>query len=501
MEARDRTTTRQLAKSMGQLTATDLLRGLLTWTILTILFGALTSWIWVLRRLLRRDPLLPETPMVERRKPPWGVGTILLVMMIYVLVSHYAFEGYARATRGEQAKRRGAAEIRVDKKDAPGHGRPDADIPRGEKGPKGHEEPRPHEPGAGPAGRSDEAESLPWGLSLTELMLVQGAINSLLIVLLPCLARLTSKARLRDLGVSLRGWRRQAAIGIVAVLFLMPIVYAVQVACIHYLDLPDSEARKHPLERMLRRDLSLGTAYLAFVTAVILAPLFEELLFRGLLQSWLVKTFDRFAGWLRPSAAPARPKSPWRGEPVHVGPVAVNDLYDPDLDRVSADEATANGFWEAQEEPEKTVWEERLPAESNGVRAVADLPEDQSRGISRGTDAPYRPRSSVGNGAAIILTSLFFAALHAAQWPAPIPLFLLALGLGLVYQRTGSLIAPICMHAVFNGFSTLMLFYVSLGGPVKEKPEARPVLERVAPVEKEGSSAPKVAPNPQRGKT
>jgi membrane protease YdiL (CAAX protease family) len=501
MEARDRTTTRQLAKSMGQLTATDLLRGLLTWTILTILFGALTSWIWVLRRLLRREPLLPETPIVERRKPPWGVGTILLVMVIYVLVSHYAFEGYARATRGEHAKGRGEAPIRVEKKDAQGNGHPDAGIGRGEEGPKGHEEPRPHEPEAGRAGRSDEAESLPWGLSLMELMLVQGAINGSLIVLLPCLARLTSKARLRDLGVSLRGWRRQAAIGIVAVLFLMPIVYAVQVACIHYLDVPDSEARKHPLERMLRKDFSLGTAYLAFVTAVILAPLFEELLFRGLLQSWLIKTFDRFAGRFRPSATPDLPKSPLPGEPVYVGPVAVNALYDPDLDRVSADEATANSFWEAVEETEKTVWEERPPAESHGARTVPDLPAAGSQGFSSGPEAPYRPRSSAGTGAAIILTSLIFAALHAAQWPAPIPLFLLALGLGIVYQRTGSLIAPVCMHAVFNGFSTLMLFYVTLGGPVKEKPEARPVLERVAPVEKEGSSAPKVAPNPPRGKT
>ena len=66
---------------------------------------------------------------------------------------------------------------------------------------------------------------------------------------------------------------------------------------------------------------------------------------------------------------------------------------------------------------------------------------------------------------------MVFAALHAPQWPAPIPLFVLALGLGIVYERTGSLLAPICMHAVFNGFSTLMLFHVALQGP--DHPEAR----------------------------
>jgi hypothetical protein len=65
-----------------------------------------------------------------------------------------------------------------------------------------------------------------------------------------------------------------------------------------------------------------------------------------------------------------------------------------------------------------------------------------------------------------------------------------------VYQRTGSLIAPICMHALFNAFSTLMLFFVALQGPDKEKPAARPVLERVAPLEKAGAGAPDVGPRP-----
>jgi len=255
------------------------------------------------------------------------------------------------------------------------------------------------------------------------------------------------------------------------------------------------------LERMLRHDFSAGTACLAFLTAVILAPVFEELLFRGLLQNWLVKTCDRLAGRPRPAASDPRLEPPSRGEPLRVGPVAVNPLYDPDSDRASIDGATASGFWEAVDGPEQSVREEGPPAGSDGTRTAPAVPEDRSDDSSQVPDAPYRPRSSVGTGVAITLTSLGFAALHAPQWPAPIPLFLLALGLGVVHQRTGSLIAPICMHAIFNGFSTLMLFSATLAGPTGEKPDARPVPERVAPGEKGGHPAPRVAPERPPGKT
>src|SRR5205814_3907184 len=76
--------------------------------------------------------------------------------------------------------------------------------------------------------------------------------------------------------------------------------------------------------------------------------------------------------------------------------------------------------------------------------------------------APSPRRSRFLTGVAIVLTSLFFAAVHAAQWPAPIALFVLALAIGTVYERTGSLIAAVCMHAVFNGISTLGLFFAVL---------------------------------------
>ena len=51
---------------------------------------------------------------------------------------------------------------------------------------------------------------------------------------------------------------------------------------------------------------------------------------------------------------------------------------------------------------------------------------------------------------AIVITSILFAMVHEnyEHWPA---LFVLATGLGYLYERSGSLFQPIFMHALFNG--------------------------------------------------
>ncbi|MFZ9010632.1 MAG: CPBP family intramembrane glutamic endopeptidase [Anaerohalosphaeraceae bacterium] len=56
--------------------------------------------------------------------------------------------------------------------------------------------------------------------------------------------------------------------------------------------------------------------------------------------------------------------------------------------------------------------------------------------------------------AAIVFTSIFFAILHP---PTHIPaLFMLSVGLGYAYERSGSLLRPILMHIFFNGLSITM---------------------------------------------
>lgn len=69
---------------------------------------------------------------------------------------------------------------------------------------------------------------------------------------------------------------------------------------------------------------------------------------------------------------------------------------------------------------------------------------------------------------AIVITSVLFALIHlGATSDAPqalIMLYVLSLALGYVYERTGSLVAPITMHALFNG---LQILAVSLMDPAQ----------------------------------
>ena len=64
-----------------------------------------------------------------------------------------------------------------------------------------------------------------------------------------------------------------------------------------------------------------------------------------------------------------------------------------------------------------------------------------------------------GTWKALATVSLVFALVH-LHVPSMGPLFALAIGLGLAYELTGSLLAPITMHVLFNVINVAMLLYV-----------------------------------------
>jgi membrane protease YdiL (CAAX protease family) len=64
-----------------------------------------------------------------------------------------------------------------------------------------------------------------------------------------------------------------------------------------------------------------------------------------------------------------------------------------------------------------------------------------------------------GTWRALMIISAAFAAIH-LHLPSFGPLFALAVGLGLSYEFTGSLLAPITVHALFNAINVAMLLYV-----------------------------------------
>jgi membrane protease YdiL (CAAX protease family) len=61
-----------------------------------------------------------------------------------------------------------------------------------------------------------------------------------------------------------------------------------------------------------------------------------------------------------------------------------------------------------------------------------------------------------GVAPAIVLVSLFFAAIH-FHLPSMMPLFVIAVAFSLAYIHTGSIVVPIVMHALFNGVNVAML--------------------------------------------
>jgi membrane protease YdiL (CAAX protease family) len=420
---------------MGQLTTKEIQAGLLIWMGLAILFGSVASWIWAVRRLLRDEPILPERPMVEHRKPNWGWG-MLLVLLAFLVVNVGGFTGYAIATRGRTLGKRPDAPPRVEKKEAP-------------------------KPGPAGADHSREASPTPGDLSYPELMFVQAAINSLLIVLLPLILRVTAGVRLSDLGLSFKDWRRQVTVGVVAILMLLPIIYVVQALCVRYLDVPDAKDRAHPVQKMIQEDPTGPIAYLAVLTAVLLAPAFEELLFRGILQTWLIRVLDDIHLALRRKRTRHQPAPTEKPEPA-----VDNDWVEGPI--------AEDGYW-AEDPPDGTTHPPLDPSPN-----TSELPDDPAET----KDLPYRPHSARAAGTAIVLTSLLFALLHAPQWPAPIPLFILSMGLGIVTYRTGGLLSAICMHAFFNGVSTVMMFLTLGLEPTQDKPvPPPPPTEKVAPLE------------------
>jgi membrane protease YdiL (CAAX protease family) len=60
------------------------------------------------------------------------------------------------------------------------------------------------------------------------------------------------------------------------------------------------------------------------------------------------------------------------------------------------------------------------------------------------------------------VSAALFAAIHQSFYVA-LPLFILGAALAMIYERTGSLAAPVATHAVFNGLQ-LVTILLSRGG-------------------------------------
>ena len=70
-----------------------------------------------------------------------------------------------------------------------------------------------------------------------------------------------------------------------------------------------------------------------------------------------------------------------------------------------------------------------------------------------------KQRLGTWRGLALVSAAFALSHLHA---PSFVPLFVLAIGLGLAYEWTGSLLAPVTMHALFNTIMVIRLFLLRM---------------------------------------
>ncbi len=72
-------------------------------------------------------------------------------------------------------------------------------------------------------------------------------------------------------------------------------------------------------------------------------------------------------------------------------------------------------------------------------------------------------RQVATRNSALILSAALFAAIHFSL-PITLPLFVLGIVLGWLYETTGNLATPIVAHSIFNSINIALLFLDSQGG-------------------------------------
>jgi membrane protease YdiL (CAAX protease family) len=201
-------------------------------------------------------------------------------------------------------------------------------------------------------------------------------------------------------------------------LFLMPGVTLLNVLTTWlYHDWFGSEPDKHGLQRLMENLPTLSDWVLIVLSALLVAPLMEEFIYRGVVQQWVIRRA-------------------YRGD-IILGLTLVQALFHRES---GLEDAVRQRDWSL------LAWELQ-PA----LFVLATVPVYLF--------VRLRQRSAAVGG--IFAVALFFVMAHSAVWPSPIPLLPLGLTLGYLAYRTQSLIPPILVHVLFNA--------VALVGPVHPK--------------------------------
>ena len=210
---------------------------------------------------------------------------------------------------------------------------------------------------------------------------IDGIAKLLSVVLVVVFLPRFFKDRAAGWGLHPRQFPAGAFKGVFGFLLTFPVLIVFADALMRMYALFNHEMSEHTFFEAMKQQITLAQSTVLCVSAVVVAPIAEELFFRGIVQTTLIQY-----SW---------------------------GMVIPQLVRPSA--------------------------------AFFSMPQE------------YRP-SPLHRWGAILLTSAFFAWQHQHD-QAPI-IFVLSIGLGYVYERTGNLWAPMALHLAFNSTEIATFFAV-----------------------------------------
>ena len=212
----------------------------------------------------------------------------------------------------------------------------------------------------------------------------------------------TTRNTAADLGIGLRPLFSGIALGLIGFFCFAGPSYVLNML------LQPLDERIHPVVESLLNSRDMQLFSYSCISVIILSPLYEEIICRLILQGWLQSVFAR--------QRDGNDTGQWKRVALSI-----------------QDGETVDQF----------------KARIKDSLKQADILEEPS------DPSPARPTCWLS----ILLSSLFFAVLHlGAGWASVVALFLFAIGLGLVYQRTGRLLPCVVMHMTLNAFTMLMLY-------------------------------------------
>lgn len=239
--------------------------------------------------------------------------------------------------------------------------------------------------------------------------------------------KVRTRATWQDLGFSSSRAAYDLLLGIAAYVMLAPIVYFIMLILVQWFP------SEHPLVKIVKENPSFRFFALSLFSAVFVAPIVEEFLFRVVLQGWLEAVAPRMSS-IR-SLRDFRQLFVESVTGVEQHPVSPSSLSLPQADPLTPLKSPpddGNPYAPPHAPPEPPV-EAQVSEECAPVRSPPSWP--------------------------VLVSSGIFALLHWGHGPDPIPLFVLALGLGYLYRQTHRILPGIVVHMALNGVSMLMLIW------------------------------------------